>query len=653
MTIWHIIKKNFISNIKKNYIYIFAISFSVAMLFIFSSIYNCSKLVEQLTSTGAGTGKIIEIILFFAVIFLILFMSYAFNQYTNTRTKDYGILTILGIDKKQILVLILVEYLAISILSFIVGICVGSILSVLFFKALTIGNIIPDINYFMSREVCILVAVYFLGTLIFIALSNMFKISRKNDLTLLEQSISMPTSEAKYWFIGFIGLIIVGFAIAILFIGKYSYGKLLISMTLCIAGIYVINNYFGNTLIKLLKDNKKTYYKRILKYNEVYYRFKQNKKVVFMSFIMSFLVIYIIGGLIPSYIDMQRTDYYDERYPYDAIVVTKDEVPSSEQSRMIQKSSLELEVGYLIESVPIYKTARQYLRSFNKWEFRRDMNQLTWGVSNKQYNSISNSNVQLASGEILFIIQKENLIDQSLISEDEIWFELSNEYVKYNLKGMFYESIFGEVSDDLSYVVVFNDQDYLEVKNTCKEIYNISLLTFRGIMGEKVNELNLLEEHMRSYDSGAKIYNKGTNIQVANSQSLFVVIVFSFLGMLLTSCNCYIMYFKFIAESQTVINKYIFLFTLGMDKKEIKTYVGNEIKLIFSLPIIIACILSYMYLFAEIKVGIRSMDNTVIQELIMFGISYTAVVSIYVILQYIYYRMLKRNLVNLVLENLE
>lgn len=122
------------------------------------------------------------------------------------------------------------------------------------------------------------------------------------------------------------------------------------------------------------------------------------------------------------------------------------------------------------------------------------------GVSNKQYNSISNSNVQLASGEILFIIQKENLIDQSLTSEDEIWFELSNEYVKYNLKDMFYESIFGEVSDDLSYVVVFNDQDYLEVKTTCKEIYNISLLTFRGIMGEKVNELNLLEEHMRSYD---------------------------------------------------------------------------------------------------------------------------------------------------------
>lgn len=252
-------------------IYFLTLTFGVCLFYVFNSMdsqqamtalnSNQREIIQLLTSAIGYVSIFISFILGFLVVYSNRFLM-------KRRKKELGIYMLLGMDKGKISRILIVETLLIGIFSLGIGLAVG-IFASQGLSAITAGIFEMDLSSFQftfSLSAFYKTLLYFGIIFLIVMIFNTISISKYKLITLLQASRKNESFKVRNIWISIIAFIvsIACFAAAyylVLTRGWESGGMLFTCIILGCVGTLLFFFSLSGILLRVIKANKKLYYK--------------------------------------------------------------------------------------------------------------------------------------------------------------------------------------------------------------------------------------------------------------------------------------------------------------------------------------------------------------------------------------------------------
>ena len=188
------------NNIKKSIkdyaIYFLTLVLGVAIFYMFNSLDSQQAMLEVSKSQREIIKLMIQMLGFvsvFVAIVLGLLIVYANNFLINRRKKEFGIYMTLGMGRRQISKIILLETIFVGIISLIIGLVVGVFVSQ--FMSILVAKMfeadMSEFKFVFSKEACIKTCIYFAVMYIAVMFFNTLTVSRYKLINLLNANKKM------------------------------------------------------------------------------------------------------------------------------------------------------------------------------------------------------------------------------------------------------------------------------------------------------------------------------------------------------------------------------------------------------------------------------------------------------------------------------
>ncbi len=212
--------KNIKKSIKDYAIYFFTLILGVAIFYVFNALgsqtvmmdvsSSTEELIELMMTMLSGVSVFVSFILGFLII-------YASRFLMKRRNKEFGVYLTLGMSKRKISLILFFETLFIGIISLVVGLGIGIILSQL--MSLVVANMFEaDLTKFafvFSSSSCIKTIIYFGIMYLFVMIFNTYSVSKCKLIDLLNGAKTSEKIKLKNPI-----LCIIIFIISCLVLGK-------------------------------------------------------------------------------------------------------------------------------------------------------------------------------------------------------------------------------------------------------------------------------------------------------------------------------------------------------------------------------------------------------------------------------------------------
>ncbi len=167
MTFWQFAFKNVTRNSRAYFAYFVSSSFSIAVFFSFA-VYLFHPKLQKFGMVSEISGLMIfseVVIVFFSFFFLL----YSIGTFLKVRKKQFGVLTVLGISRKQLHRLVFMENMLIGILSIFFGMQFGLVFSQFFLLVTAKITHVPGIYLYLPINAFILTTIVFLSLFIVVS----------------------------------------------------------------------------------------------------------------------------------------------------------------------------------------------------------------------------------------------------------------------------------------------------------------------------------------------------------------------------------------------------------------------------------------------------------------------------------------------------
>src|SRR5699024_2584106 len=245
----HILWKNIQKNAQHYFLYVFALTFSVALYFTFvtlqydTSLDMMNELVEGPAAIRVGSIFLIGIVT--------IFIMYANNLFLKRRSKEIGLYQLVGMTRGHIFTLLSMENIVLYMSGFIIGVCIGFSFSKLLMMILfTVVNIEAITTLHFSWKAFVQTLLVFMSIFIVILIMNGLYLRKQNILTLFqkEDAVEGNNKPISVWTVvlGVLGLIFMGGGYVLaskLFSGDYS-GNTLFIVMFAIVFLLSVGTYF-------------------------------------------------------------------------------------------------------------------------------------------------------------------------------------------------------------------------------------------------------------------------------------------------------------------------------------------------------------------------------------------------------------------------
>lgn len=223
-----------------------------------------------------GLGTIV------VALFSIIFIFYTNSFLMKRRKKEFGLYNVLGLEKKHVRKVLLLENFIISVLSISVGILVGNLFGQLGFLFLNyLLNLPISMDYTLSLQAVSFTIILFIGIFLGTFLYNAIQVTISNPIKLLksaQEGEREPKSSPILILIGLISLS-AGYFISLRIEDPISaLIQFFVTVILVIIGTYFLSTAGSIIVLKALKRNKKFYYQPgpFISVSGMLYRMKQH-----------------------------------------------------------------------------------------------------------------------------------------------------------------------------------------------------------------------------------------------------------------------------------------------------------------------------------------------------------------------------------------
>ncbi len=638
--------------------YILSTIFTIASFYILTSLSlgkNLDKLPQGISATKQVLGFGVIVIAIFSAIFLF----YTYSFLIKRRVREFGLYSVLGMTKKQIARILILETIFIAVLTLVFGLAFGLlfdklmllVLLKLFTAGVSFGFVITPIAVFLT-------ILLFGGIFFLLLIYTVIKISRLKIVALLKEENNGEREPKARFILAILGLGLTGY-------GYYlaqtiqnpikAITMFFVAVLAVIFGTYLIFMAVSITVLKLMKNNKTFYYKpkNFISVSGLLYRMKRNAVGLANICILSTMVLVTMGTTSALYAGSE--DAYNTRFPRDIIIngYRSTEGKLAEIEKNVKKATQDagVEVKDLVSYNMLNVVGRLNGTEINYVsEFTGSFDKIKSIVvlELKDYNKVSKEQRTLNTGETLLFIDKKGKYEANEITVQGVNLKIKEKLTDFpGALGTAAANIM-----DTYYVVVKDNADVKKIESALKKKLNISegegeIFNYVGLnISDKSKEAKVIE-NFKQLEKEGNINIEGKAENETNFKGFYASFLFIgvFISMIFVVSQVVIMYYKQISEGYEDKGKFGIMRKVGLTDKQIKQSIRSQVLMIFFAPLAVATlhtVVAYPFIEKILKLFLAT-DNNVFLIALAVTIAVFAVfyLIVYLITSRIYYRIIK------------
>ena len=638
--------------------YILSTIFTIASFYILTSLSlgkNLDKLPQGISATKQVLGFGVIVIAIFSAIFLF----YTYSFLIKRRVREFGLYSVLGMTKKQIARILILETIFIAVITLVFGLAFGLlfdklmllVLLKLFTAGVSFGFVITPIAVFLT-------ILLFGGIFFLLLIYTVVKISRLKIVALLKEENNGEREPKARLILAILGLGLTGY-------GYYlaqtiqnpikAITMFFIAVLAVIFGTYLIFMAVSITVLKLMKNNKNFYYKpkNFISVSGLLYRMKRNAVGLANICILSTMVLVTMGTTSALYAGSE--DAYNTRFPRDIIIngYRSTEGKLAEIEKNVKKATQDagVETKDLVSYNMLNVVGRLNGTEINyESEFTGSFDKIKSIVvlELKDYNKVSKEQKTLNDGETLLFIDKKGKYEANEIAVQGVNLKIKEKLTDF-------PGALGTAAANImdTYYVVVKDKDTVkEIESALKKKLNISdgegeIFNYVGFnISDKSKEAKVIE-NFKQLEKEGNINIEGKAENETNFKGFYASFLFigMFISMIFVVSQVVIMYYKQISEGYEDKGKFGIMRKVGLTDRQIKQSIRSQVLMIFFAPLAVATlhtVVAYPFIEKILKLFLATNNNVFLIALAVtiavFGVFYLIV---YLITSRIYYRIIK------------
>lgn len=666
-----------VKNMKKSFsdyaIYFLTIVLGVAIFYMFNSLDSQQAMLEVSNSKNAIITLMIDVfgyVSIFVAVVLGLLIVYANNFLINRRKKEFGIYMTLGMGRRQISKIILLETVFVGIISLVVGLVIGIFASqfMSIFVAKMFEANMRNFEFVFSKDAfiktCICFAVMYVAVMVF----NTFTVSKYKLINLLNASKKNEKVKIKKPVVSVVVFIIASVMLS------WAYFKVTkdinsletIAQTLCpifagIVGTVLVFWSLSGFVLKVVQSIKSVYLKGMNMFVLRQINNKVNTTVISMSVIC--LMLFMTITLLSSALSLKNTMQKEVREvtPVDINLYKLTNLPESfvaqsgktvaytnEQRKDSQitvqetlgNNGFDMSLLKDVVEIPIYET--------NEWLWKDSLGDKI------QIPAKSDTPEDIIKVSDYNKVARLYGLEEYELENDEYMVVCNSESTTY-IRNLAFQYVNTKVMDGIEYHLKYNEckNGFVFISNTysnsgiilvsdsfkLKEEWKAKSLLVANYNAQIDNVKEDIEEICYG-DTGMvqKLADMGIDVScytrislIDSSVGLATIITFIaiYLGIICLIASTAILALKQLTESSDNVQRYTILRKIGCDENMINKALFSQIGIFFALPLGLAIIHSVFGIkFAMIVMsGLASSKEllpSIVATVVIIGVIYGA-----------------------------
>lgn len=628
---------------------------SVGIIMMFYSINALGQGIDQGALYGGTTvASMMGLGVFVIGLFAVLFLFYTNSFIIKRRKKELGLYNILGMEKRHIAHILFRETLLTAVCSLALGLGLGIVFSrVLFWLLglllgtnLAVAFVIPVSAITSTLG---LFGLIFLLTLCY----NLLQVKLSKPIELLHGGETGEREPKAHWFLAVLGALLLGTGYTMAVTIQDPLSALVfffVAVILVILGTYLLFITGITAMLKLLKKNKRFYYKtnHFTALSGMLFRMKQNAAGLASICVLFTALLVTVSTTFSLYTSMDGL--LRARYPRNVLVSVCDanqEAKDMVRSAVNQKSQ---ELGLALENVVDREGWNITTARVGNTLHTQEVSLETCAVVNiftqSEFERFSGQQVDLAENQVLLFDPANTFPGGDTLNIDDKTYEIvPSDYVmpEASTLAQIYEM----------YYLVVRDETVVEniLAPSGSDTFPIYSYDF-DVAGGDPEDIAALREALGTVDfSGPGVEYEALLFEdSATSRQSFMELYGGlfflglFLGVLFLLGTALIIYYKQVSEGYDDARRFNIMQKVGMSHREVKQSIHSQILLVFFLPLVMAVLhLAFAFPMLEKILLVMGLANT---QLIL--LSTLGCVAVFALAYLIIYALTARTYYNIV-----
>ena len=644
-----------LKNIKKSFkdyaIYFLTLVLGVAIFYVFNAMDSQQAMLELNDAEKEIIGLMNEFlggVSIFVAIVLGFLIIYASRFLIKRRKKEFGIYLTLGMGKRDVSKILLMETFIIGLISLAAGLIIGIIASQ--FMSIVVANLfeadMSEFTFVFSKAAAIKTIFYYVIIYLIVMIFNVFAVTKYKLIDLLNASKKGEKIKVRS-----LGLSVVIFLIAAVILGiAYYFATQRLdsldlfgtSILLGIIGTFLLFFGISGFILKLVQSNKKLYLKNL----NIFILRQINSKVnttVFSMSIICLLLFFTITIFSSAWsINMSLKNDLQYGTPADVLVYTYSDAEGKTAKNILTKVGYNLDnfakytesYTYGFDTVTVGSLLTPILNDVQKDYPNLLVDNYLPVMTISDYNKIAsfygNQTYTLNEDEFILVADYEQMLqyeNKALAKGVTIQIgdkTLHNKY-KECVEGLLQMS--GNKSN--TGIVVVPDNIDISLSEITK---NFLAANFKGDKDEANSELMSYMDEINGEgavaDTKIDIYTASTGLRA------IMIFIGLYLGIIFLISSAAILALKELSDSSDNKEKYGMLRRIGVDDKKLNKALFIQIGIFFMLPLLVAIIHSVFGIMSASKIMESMSVTTNISSIAMTALLIIAIYGGYFIVTY-------------------
>ena len=603
------------SNLKQNrklyYPFALAVILTTMILYSFIALASTPHLED---SYGGGAARtVLGFGSFVVQLVVIILVAYANGYVMKNRSKELGLYSVLGMEKKHLLIMTLWELLFFYVLTVGVGLGLGLLFDRLIFALLLKCMGLPVViqsTFQLGAVIDTLLGLALAFALIL--LLNSFRLLRYSSLHLMQQK---KAGEKKGRFLlvqTLLGLGLLGIAFYIALTVERPVAAVqgfFIAVILVILATYFLFNAGSITFLRFLKGRKSYYYKpeNFISVSNLIARMRKNAAGLATISILSTMVLVTLTGSLNIFIGGQN--YLDTVYPSDYMISVGHMPSDAETEPVIKDVQAQIKKTADATNLSDYQVAQTtywsaeirkidgrslevYEQSYQETDQELKSEGTVYFFDQATYEQLTGQKVELGENEILaYGYQYPGRLDAQLDINGKT-FTIKQKLDSNFIQGKIPQNALFQHQMGLYLVLTNLNQLGLKVDKNLEFSINAKNKDNKDFTGDVTKELystDKMSQYGATYFGGYERYSIEKEWRETAGTLLFIGI---FLSVIFLLATVLVIYYKQISEGHEDRDNFVILQQVGLDQKQTGTTIRKQILTVFFLPLFF----SFLYL---------------------------------------------------------
>lgn len=607
-----------LGNVRKSFkdyaIYFLTLTFAVCIFYCFNSIES-QKAVLDMSASQAGYMESINQLLSMVSVFVVFILGglilYANNFLIKKRKKELGVYMTLGMGKSKISKILVLETFIVGILSLVVGLGVGILLSqglsVFTAKLFEVG--MTQFRFVISFSAIIKTIIYFGLIFLFVMFFNTIIISKYKLIDLLNASKKSETIKVKnpilslLIFLVAVIMLITAYGI-VLKVGLNEMSSLF-NLSIVLGIIGTLGFFYGGAgfLLAMIQRNQNIYLKKLNIF--VVRQIHSNINTNFLSVSLICLMLFITIGGLSTGLSMKTSIENGIVAPFDAsaymYVDDEDEIKTMQQ--VVEKLNFDFKgnehmffEAYRLEGISTGDLILPYVTGTLKDQLENgywnSINAIKISDYNKIQHLLGKDSITLNDHQILVTSNFSKFLEPLKVylkNNSEI--KINGETFEIKNKDVMTDATYNSALADNILTLIVPDKVVSSLEPT------MTYMNIQYTAQDKVEAESYFGDYLNSFfEEGSKDgifligYTKQQIYENSRATSTVVLYVGLYLGIVFLLSSAAVLALQQLSEASDSIERYKSLRKIGATQKMINKTIFIQTLIYFALPLVLGMI---------------------------------------------------------------